>query len=102
MADKTYGFEEIKRGLNPLFSYILVEKTDDKDGEAEFQRLLESLSLYRECVLEHDIFREPSSEKLYLVVKLDRFVADDILMKVFSGMSDHSSVYLYNGTENKA
>ena len=94
MADKISKFDEIKNGLEDVYSYIIVEMANRK---FEFQNLIDLLSQHKCRVIKSDIYHDAAINKFYLVVKFDTFVTDDIMMEVFKRIPDDCSAYLYNG-----
>lgn len=82
------------------FSYIIFERAKSEETESEFQKITDLLYQYKDCVVEHDLYHETSSKKMYLVAKLYKLVPEDLMMKVFRNMPEYCSAYLYNGVQN--
>jgi hypothetical protein len=90
------NFEEIKRGLDPSYSYLVFEKAIGSRDEVEFPEVTQLLTRLKKRVLGREIHRDQVRGLLLLVVKLEPEPADNTVQEFLEiGLPKEITFYYY-------
>jgi regulator of sirC expression with transglutaminase-like and TPR domain len=90
------SFAEIKRSLDPSFSYLVFEKAMGFSNEAEFPEVTQVLSRLKKRVLGREIHCDEARGLLLLVVKLEPEQADKTMQEFLAiGLPKDITFYYY-------
>jgi hypothetical protein len=88
--------EEIKRNLDPAFSYLVFEAEEGLDEKREFPNILQLFSAQKKLLLGTQMFRDQNLRRAYLVVKVKPHVPETIMEKMFErGVPKNLTCYFY-------
>ena len=90
------NFEEIKRSLDPLCSYLVFEKAMGSSEKGEFPEVSQLLTRFKRRVLGREIHRDEARGLLLLVVKLEPEPTDKAMQEFFEiGLPKDITFYYY-------
>ena len=90
------AFEEIKRNLNPAFSYMVFERSTGSDESWDFSKIFEILSRLKRKALENKIYQDQSTGSHLLMVKMEPKETEGIMQEIFKiGLPKDFTYYVY-------
>jgi hypothetical protein len=88
------NFEEIKRQLDPAYSYMIFEKFSESGDQAEFQQIFDNLRQLDLTIHEWGCFRDEAEKILRLMVRFDPGQTSQIMQDVLNlGLPDGITFY---------
>lgn len=89
-------FAEIKRNLDPAFSYMVFEKKEGSGESGDFYEVIQTLSTFKNRDLGRQICRDVSRGKMFLVIKMEPEEAEVVMQEIIeTGFSRQINCYLY-------
>ena len=89
-------FNEIKRTLDPAYSYVIFEKAVGSIDEDEFHEVFDAISCLKLGIFGWKIHQDKTQGKALLVVKVDPGRTDTILEELFkAGMPKDITFYSF-------
>ena len=89
-------FAEIKRKLDPAFSYMVFEKEEGSGEGGDFYEVIQTLSALKNRDLGRQICRDVSRGKMLLVIKMEPEEAEVVMQEIIeTGFSRQINYYLY-------
>ena len=90
------NFEEIKRQLDPAYSYMIFEKASESGEKAEFQQIFDILLRLDLSLHEWKCFRDEARGILLLMVRFDPGQTSQIVQDFLNiGLPDGITFYAY-------
>jgi hypothetical protein len=97
------SFAEIKRQLDPAYSYVIFEKPSESGKKGEFQQVFQAILQLERSIHDWQYFQDEARGTSLLVVRFDPGRTDQIVHEVLNvGLPEGITFYAYgsHGTES--
>ena len=78
------NFAEIKKNLDPSFSYIIFEKTVNPGDGSDFSEVSSFIRRYKRALVNQEVYRDPTGKHLLLVIQLSVNEMDEISQEILN------------------
>ena len=90
------SFENLKRGLDPAYSYMVFERHTEAEAESAFQEVFEALTHMDFGFYEQQVLRDQTRRCLLLIIKFGPGRSDKIMQAFLDlGLPEDITFYAY-------
>jgi len=90
------SFTEVKRNLNPAFSYMVFERSTGSDESWDFSYVFRILSRLKRKAVENKIYQDQTTGSRLLIVKMEPKETEGIMQEIFEiGLPKDFTYYVY-------